>query len=341
LKSRERVRRTLTFEHYGRVPRQVWLLPWAEKRYPGAVRRLRDTYPDDIIAAPAVYAEPLKTEGDRYAEGRYVDEWGCVFENLHGGVIGIVREPRISRWEDLEGFETPDAALHLDREAVNAFCRGTDRFVIAGSVVRPFERLQFLRTLEMALMDLAEQPSEFFVLLDRIHEHYCKEVEVWAQTEVDAVALMDDWGVQNSLMVSPKIFCDLFKPMYKDYVDIARRYGKYVFMHSDGFITDIIGDLVEVGVDALNSQVFCMGVEALGERYRGRITFWGEIDRQQILSRGSTEEVRQAVASVRESLYDKGGVIAQCEFGPGAKPENILAVFDAWDALSKDEAGTG
>ena len=50
---------------------------------------------------------------------------------------------------------------------------------------------------------------------------------------------------------------------------IGHAHGKRVFMHSDGHITAIIGDLIELGLDALNSQIFCMGVEDLGRRFRG------------------------------------------------------------------------
>jgi len=114
-----------------------------------------------------------------------------------------------------------------------------------------------------------EQPPDLFELLQRIHAHYCKEIEVWAQTDIDAI----------------------------------------------------------------NSQIFCMGVKELGERFRGKITFWGEIDRQHLLPSGTQKEIFQAVCQVKEELYEKGGVIAQCEFGLKANPENVLAVFETWDSF--------
>jgi len=333
--SRELVRRTLAFDSPERIPRQCWILPWAEEKYPDIVERLHSDFPDDIADAPAVYKEPLGIKGDRYSPGIYVDEWGCTFDNLQSGTIGIVCEPLIKDWKDLDNFKTPDAVLSLDQDVVNTFCKDTDKFVLSGTVVRPFERLQFIRTMEQALIDLIGQPSELFELLNRVHEHYCREVEAWASTDVDAVALMDDWGTQRAMITSPEIFRQIFKPMYRDYAEIARQHGKYVFMHSDGYITDIIPDLIEIGVDALNSQVFCMGVKELGEWFRGKITFWGEIDRQQILPQGSRQEIEQAVHEIWTHLCDKGGVIAQCEFGLEAKPENILAVFETWNSLSQ------
>jgi uroporphyrinogen decarboxylase len=331
--SRDLVRCTLEFGRPERVPRHVWVLPWAEERYPDWLARLRREYPDDIVTAPQLYLAPLPVVGRRYEKGDYIDEWGCHFRNIHGGVIGITSEPLIADWSQLDGFRTPDSTLAVDAEAVRAFCRDTDRFTLAGTLVRPFERLSFIRTMEQAMMDLAEEPPELLELLRRLHAHYLREVEAWARTDVDAIVIMDDWGSQQGMLVSPAKFRRHFLPMYRDYVEIAKRYGKSVFMHSDGNILQIMEDLIGIGIDALNSQVACMGVEELGRRFAGRITFWGEIDRQTLLSRGTTEEIAQAVREARTHLYADGGVIAECEFGPGCKPENVLHVFRTWQEL--------
>jgi uroporphyrinogen-III decarboxylase len=123
----------------------------------------------------------------------------------------------------------------------------------------------------------------------------------------------------------------MFKPLYQDYANLAHEKGKYLFMHSDGYILDIVPDLVEIGVDALNSQIFCMGVETLGKRHKGEITFWGELDRQHLLPYGTKEEVQAAARQMKEAFYQDGGVIAQCEFGIGADPDNVQAFFEAWE----------
>ena len=78
--------------------------------------------------------------------------------------------------------------------------------------------------------------------------------------------------------------------------------------------------------------------EELGRRFKGRITFWGEIDRQHLLVHGTRQDIEDAVRTVRGSLYADGGVIAQCEFGLEADPENMMAVFETWDRLDRPEA---
>lgn len=330
--ARELVKATLEFRNEtGIVPRQLWVLPWAEKNYGKQLERIRRLYPDDFAGPPVILEKQPPTQGDPYAVGEYVDEWGCCFTNIHEGVIGEVKEPVIRRedWSDAGNVHIPEELLTFDMDAVNRFCRETDRFVIAGCCPRPFEQLQFLRSTQELYMDLLDPPDQMLAFMKEMHRFYCDLLEKWAQTEVDALNFMDDWGSQKSLLISPVLWKTYFMPMYRDYIAIAKKYGKKTFMHSDGCILDIYPSMIELGLDALNSQVFCMGIDRLKE-YRGKITFWGEIDRQHILPEATPEQVEQAVKAVKEGLWENGGCIAQCEFGPGAKPENVEAVFRAW-----------
>jgi hypothetical protein len=335
MESRELVKRTLEFRNPERTPRHIWMLPWAADHYPQAVEALRRDFPDDIVNAPSFLQQTPHTTGDTYAVGTYVDEWGCIFENRQKGVIGEVKEPMISTWDDADRLRLPEAMLSVDREQVNRFCAQADQFVMAGCCPRPFERLQFLRTSENVFIDIAENGSEMQALLARVHDFYLKEMEVWASTDVDGMMFMDDWGSQRSLLISPRSWRRLFKPLYQAYIDLAHHHGKFIFMHSDGYILDILPDLVEMGLDSVNSQLFAMDIEKIGEQFAGKITFWGEIDRQYLLSFGSRDEVAAAVRRVRRALRRDGGVIAQCEFGAGAKPENVVQVFQTWQELDQ------
>ena len=174
-------------------------------------------------------------------------------------------------------------------------------------------------------------------ILKKIHDFYMQELEFWTSTNVDAIFFMDDWGAQNQLLIPPPVWRENFKNLYRDYCDIANSRGKFSFMHSDGHISEIYEDLIEVGLNALNSQLFCMDFGFLEEKAKGKITFWGEIDRQHILPSPDPEKGRKAVRTVAEFLYDPaGGIIAQLEFGAGANPETVLAVFDEWEKVHEE-----
>lgn len=330
--SRDLVKKTLEFSSPPRVPRDIWLLPWARENYPQEVEKLLSDFPNDIVHSPGFLRESPHITGDPYSPGCYIDEWGCKFENKQSGIIGEVKEPLIKDWKDLEELRPPRECLTVDVDRVNQFCRETDKFVLAGACPRPFERLQFLRRTENLYIDLIEQPREFWKLVDIVHGFYMEEMRIWAETEVDALMFMDDWGAQRSLLISPELWRKVFKPLYREYIELAHKHDKYIFMHSDGYILDIIPDLIDLGLDALNSQIFCMGLDQL-KQFRGKLTFWGEIDRQHLLPYGTKDDIRSAVRKVKEALYCDGGVIAQCEFGIGAKPENVYTVFATWDEV--------
>jgi len=335
---RELVVRSLEFDGPARIPREMGLLPWATRHFAEQVRRIAERFPDDLTMSHYFCREPVPGSGDPYAVGTYSDEWGCTFVNRQDGIIGEVKTPLVASWADMEKVKEPVGALTVDTDKAAAFCRETDKFVLAPCCPRPFERLQFLRGTENVMMDLALDSSELRALLDRIHQFYLKEVELWCGTPVDGIVFMDDWGAQRSLLISPAMWRAVFKPLYREYIEIAHAAGKKIFMHSDGWITDIIDDLIELGLDALNAQVFCMDLEELGTRFRGKITFWGELDRQHLLPHGCHDEIVEAVERFNRCFYDRGGVIGKLEFGPGANPDNVYAAFEAWEAFSGHDA---
>lgn len=330
---RERVIKTLNHEPVDRAPRDIWALPGIIMNRLDEYQELAGKYPGDFTGPEFRYGQSKRAKGVPCEIGTYVDQWGCVWEVKERGIIGEVKEPILDDWSKLASYTMPFELLdEADYSNVNKSCANTDHFVRPGSEARPFERLQFLRGSENAFMDLAYGVSEAFKLLEMLHDFYCREMEMWAATDIDGVSFMDDWGSQTSLLISPVMWRSIFKPMYRDYCDILHAKGKYVFFHSDGCIESIYPDLIEIGINAVNSQLFCMNIEELGAKYGGKITFWGEIDRQHILPFGTTDDCRAAVRRVRAAL-DKGngGVIAQCEWGIDTPMANVDAVFDEWN----------
>ncbi len=334
--SRQLVYDTLEFNNKtGRVPRQMWVLPWAQYNHPNELSNIEKTFPNDINNSPYTeYAKTPKTEGVPFEIGEYTDNWGCRYTNIHRGIAGEVKNPIVvgEEWEDVANIHIPYEELTFNADMVNSFCKNSDQFIVAGACPKPFEQLQYIRGSENLYMDLVYKPDNMMQFIKDMHTFYCELLEKWAKTDVDALMCMDDWGAQNNLLISPDMWVEIFKPLYKDYFEIAKRHNKKMFMHSDGFTLDIYPHLIEIGLDALNSQIFCIGVDNLKE-FAGQITFWGEIDRQHILPFGSTTDVKEAVKSVYENLWKDGGCIAQCEFGPGAKPENVYAVFEEWNKV--------
>lgn len=339
--SREIVRSCLTFDNPERIPRDLWLLPWMELHHPGQVAAINARFPSDFGCPDYWYdSSDSLVRGDPYRVGTSTDEWGCQFRNLQEGIIGEVEHPLIEQLDDWHQVRPPynllPENLRVARDRINRSCAEQDLFIKANCCPRPWERYQFLRGSQNALLDMLMPDDRVIQLLHRIHDFYLREMELWVQTDVDGIMFMDDWGAQNQLLINPDLWRELFKPLYREYCELAHSHDKFVFTHSDGHITAIYSDLIEIGVDALNSQLFCMDLAELAEIARGKITFWGEIDRQHILPAADPEVGREAVREVARHLYDPaGGIIAQFELGIGANPETGMAVFEEWDEVSR------
>jgi hypothetical protein len=336
--SRELVTKTLGFKNTsGVVPRDLWTLPWAYNNYGDWVDRILAEYPPDIMIVPdshKTYAKKSIARGNPYEPGEYTDEWGAVFTIIQRGVWGEIKHPIVSAddedWNDVSRVHIPEELLTLDTAKVNEFCASSDKFVLSGDLARPFERMQFLRGTEMFYIDLATENSGMLKMLEKVHDFYCRLTELWCKnTNVDGFFAMDDWGSMRGLLINPEVWIKRFKPLYRDYVDIAHKYGKKFFFHSDGHTLDIIPHLIDLGFDAVNLQIFCIGIEKIAQ-FKGKITFWGEMDRQHLLPRGTSEEIDAAVKKVRSAIWADGGAIAQCEFGAGANPLNVRQMFESW-----------
>jgi hypothetical protein len=330
--ARERVKAALTFSGPDRVPRDLWALPYISLFQPDELAAVQQKYPSDI-------GRPELTPGTGNAvaqhlatAGTYTDEWGSVWQVAEPGIIGEVKQPALDDWSRLASYKPPwDTIRKRDLSHANRACERSNQFMLSAICARPFERLQFVRGTEHVFLDLAYGTRQLFSLLEMIHAFYLEDVSRWAASNVDAVFMMDDWGTSRALLIAPDTWRAVFKPLYREYCRIIHDAGKYAFFHSDGHIQAIYGDLIEVGMDAINSQLFCMDIEELGRLYRGEVTFWGEIDRQHVMPFGTTDDVRAAVQRVRNALDPgTGGVIAQCEWGKDNPRANVEAVLEAW-----------
>jgi len=335
--SRELVLRTLSHEKVNRLPRDLWTVPYMNFHRQDELDRIANMYPMDIVGMNEFhYGKSRYLKGEMYRLGRYTDEFGAEWKVTEDGVAGEVKNPIIKTAQDLDNYRIPweilDEAVFAGQN--NAY-KESDKYILGQTFVRPFERMQFLMGTEELFIQIATEDTMFMRLREMLHEFELKNMELIASQANDGVAFMDDWGSQVSLLISPAAWRKYFKPMYKEYCDIAHSKGKNVFFHSDGYTEAIIGDLIEIGVNALNTQLFCMDIEALGEKYAGKIAFWGELDRQRILPFGSTDDVRQSVRRLTNALIKKkqSGLIAQLSWETVTPFENVEAAYDEFSKV--------
>lgn len=334
--SRERVIRTLEFKHPDRLPVDLWTLPATFLRYGKEMDDLLEKYERDIT----MIMGPLDIPSDprSYEIGTHTDDWGCVWNKLQAGMIGEVKKPVFDTFERITSYRPPVEKFKSEwqkyRPELNrklSGFRSKGQFILGGWT-SIFERMQFLRGTENLYCDLAEQSDELCKLAEIVMEYYREYLNAWLEADIDGTIFGDDWGSQRALLISPQLWKNFFKPLYRELFEMIKAKGKYIFFHSDGYIMDLYPEFIEMGVSAVNSQLWCMGVENVAAKFAGKITFWGEISRQNILPKGTPEEIKAAAAKMKKCLFvNGGGLIGQSETGKDVPLENIKTVLTCWN----------
>jgi uroporphyrinogen-III decarboxylase len=171
----------------------------------------------------------------------------------------------------------------------------------------------------------------------RLHKARCAFYEgmirrAARELEPDAFQTSDDLGHQTQLMMNPGQFQEFIKPYYQQVFGLCRQLGMHSWLHTCGNITDIMGDLVDVGLDVVHPiQKGAMDGERIARDWGGRIAFWAGMDVQHALQEESPEGVRAEVRWMIDT-YDRpdGGLILASGNGivSGTPYENIDAYLD-------------
>ena len=153
--------------------------------------------------------------------------------------------------------------------------------------------------------------------MDRITEIQLRLIRRYLELGVDGGYFGDDYGAQKGLIMSPATWRQLFKPRLERLFAPFREQGLPVILHSDGQIQQILPDLVEIGLTALNpAQPEVLEHAWLAENFGGKLAFYGGVSTQTVLPGGSREEVREAVELLQTGARSAGDGVAAGAFAP-------------------------
>jgi uroporphyrinogen decarboxylase len=296
-------------------------------------------------ALPLLCGTPDARPERETGPGFLIDEWGVTWHRsgdthympVHGPLTGIA-EPEPA---DLDRIEWPDAAdpgrYRGLRDRARVLHETTDRAVILNVWLGPVHVSQFLRGYSEWLEDVLLRPGFVTALLDRVTQLWV-EATTRALAEcgdsVDVVMFGDDVGTQRGPLMRPEAYRRLVKPYHARLAAAAKSTGKPLLFHSCGAVRQLIPDLIEIGVDALNPvQAAAAGMDTgrLKREFGRDIAFWGGIDTQHVLPHGSREAVRQEVRRRLDDLHHDGGYVL-CgvhNIQDDVPPENVTAMYDA------------
>ena len=231
----------------------------------------------------------------------------------------------------LEGYTFPDP---LAPERWDGVAEASKRYphqfrlAVIGDL---WERAHFMRGLDTLLIDLIENPSFVHELMAAICEYNLATLEGMAQFRPDGVFISDDYGFQDRLMMRPEQWRQFIKPYVGELLAAAVARGLVTMIHTCGHVTDIIPDLIELGLDILHPiQPEAMDIFALKREFGRDITLCGGISTQRLLPFGTPEEIRSEVHHTIAVMSQGGGYIAE----PGitlqadVPTENLVALIE-------------
>jgi uroporphyrinogen decarboxylase len=321
--------------------------------------------PDGTSCQLAAWVRPVRADG----EWRLVSPRGTVLARMPDGALYFeqVHYPFLEseNLDDLAGaFEecmwtssaaaappgpaTPDEL----REGARRLRASTDRAIVGLFGGNLLECGQFLYRNDGFFLLLAGEPDRAERFLDRLVELHLETLGKYLAAVgefIDVILFGDDLGMQTGPQISPAMYRRFFKERHrllwrtaKQLAPAGRGSGALrctaplrVMLHSCGGIRELLPDLIDAGLEAVNPvQISCRGMEtaALKRDFGRDIVLWGGgCDTRSVLGTASPAEVREHVRRQVEVLAPGGGFVFQQVHNvqAGVPPANVAAMFDA------------
>ena len=245
--------------------------------------------------------------------------------------VTTVREVEKYPWPDPDWFDfsgLPEQSARVNRE---------QRYCILYFVGGAFETPWYMRGLDRFLMDLVETPD----IAEAISCHAAKFYRARAMRAleaadgaIDMVYSGGDIGTQRGMMLAPDLWRRHIKPYSTELIRPFKEMGLITMYHSCGSILPVIDDLIDMGLDILDPiqpKAAGMSAEEMKRQFGGRLSFHGGIDEQELLPRGTPEQVRAETERIIAVFGGDGGYIV-CPahaFQPDTTPQNAMAMYEA------------
>jgi uroporphyrinogen decarboxylase len=242
-------------------------------------------------------------------------------------------DPEDSGW--LDGVKEKLLPLKLSSEYAIVLGMGMDGIFESGTYLFGFEDFLIKLYTEKKLVNYF-----FDKLLDFLKSFW---VKILSETgsDFDILELGDDMANQRQVFFSREIYKEMIKPRHLELFGTMKKYtDAKIFLHCCGSISELIDDLIEVGVDILNPiQPGAHNMEAslLKRKFGERICFHGGIDEQYYLSRASIPELVQEIERVITNLAPNGGYILAPAHNiqSDTSPEKIIKLYETAVELGK------
>jgi uroporphyrinogen decarboxylase len=283
---------------------------------------------------PRYIGPPLKT----FPDGSTDTIWGIRRAGSYYGQAVSHPLQSITSLAELDlQYAFPDPGL-WECKVASSVQRWTDGYCVIGGAWAPFfhDAIELLG-IEQFMLAMYDHPDLAMTVINRVFAFYLNQTQR-AFTEnpglIDFMFIGNDFGTQRALLLSPELWRQFFKPGLIQLVDLAHKHGAVAGLHSCGDIHAIIPDLIEIGMDAINPiQVSAehMDPAALKRQYGRDIVFFGGIDVNGVLLKGTEQQVRAETRRMIDILGHDGRYIVAPSHDyllPEVPACNIVAMYD-------------
>ncbi len=330
MKSKERVKRALTFNKPDHVPiyklsftppyNDVFAIfnlplkswqPCEKNIYPHAITNL--------IQKLRLYRwkRPDWAPKDWWKHAREeIDQWGCYWNRSENDLtMGHPGRPAIDTWDKLETWEGPDAADPKAYRILNLLSKPFFRKYKVGVIhdlIYIQNRVSMLRGFTNLLIDHHRNPKQVHQLIEKVTDIFMSNVEMLVtKYKPDGIWACDDLGTQQAPFFSPALFRKFYADPYKRIIGYLHDHDCAFHLHSCGNIGDLIPTFIDIGIDSLQFDSPRMsGFERLRE-FRGKLPFWACVNIQTVYPNGTPEEVeKEVIEMIRTFSTQEGGFLA-------------------------------
>jgi uroporphyrinogen decarboxylase len=353
---RERVLAALNHEIPDRCPMQICFTPEFNKRLrahyegkghvfkpepPGEINLELEFLTDqDMLLSWVGWTDETKI---KYIPGEeFLDKWGVLRrateyttpfgKGIYNELVGhpLADESKIS------SYKCPDPDMPGLYTGVDGLLKKyKDEYWIVGvAVTTMYETAWALRGFEQMFIDFIANPEIVNTLFDITWKYHFRVAQNLVNKGVDMIWIGDDVGAQNRMLISPDIWKKYFKEKMASFIFTLKKINPAlkIAYHSDGYITPIIPELIEIGVDILNPiQPRSMNPGEIKKLFGDRLCLWGTIDEQYTLPFTDPVTVRKEVADRIRTVGSNGGLILSPTHNIqlDTPTENFFAMVDA------------
>lgn len=266
--------------------------------------------------------------------GGGLDEWGSSWEVEPGSKdMGQVKNIVLENLGDYMSLVVPDASAPARYSGWSAILDRAERegkYVVCCNGPFLFERAHFLHGFENTLMDIMTEPALMRAFLKHLGEYHMNTVAYINANfagRIHGYRGTDDWGTQQSALISPESFREVFLPVYREIFKSVHDTGMDTWMHACGQVYEIIPLLLEAGLDVINlMQPNIFPIPAL-RKFRGKICFEVCADAQNTLLTGSPDDLRKEIGLLIDACCTENGGLIEVKLdrmyyeGDGVSPE--------------------